>query len=202
MTSQSLGLRERGKADKRARILAAARRRLEMHTYDAMTMADVARDADVAVGTVFSYAATKPELLMMVTAERWRQIAEADRSGDYEGLDAAAHIGAILRPVVDEVADDPSNSMAIARELLFGADGPHRSEVVAIIDGAQREIVDVLTRAGAEPDRAEEAARMVVSGVLIEANRTRRHSDDKHSLAQSVATVIDLTVAGALNAGR
>lgn len=199
MEKPPLSRRERSKADKLARILAAAIRRLGDDSYESMTMAEVARDADVAEGTVFQYASTKAELLMMVTAHRWRQLAEADRSAEYVGLDAAGHIGAILRPVVDEVSAMPINSMAIARELLFGADGAHRSEVLTIIEGAEEQIADVLVDAGAAPDRAEEAARLVVSGVLIEANRTRRHSDDKRSLAASVASVIDLTVTGALH---
>ena len=65
-----MGRREAGKAAKRARILDAAERRLRTQGYDQMTMAEVANDADVAIGTVFSYAATKAELLMMVTAQR------------------------------------------------------------------------------------------------------------------------------------
>ena len=62
------GRREQAKALKRGRILAAAQRRLASQGYEGMTMAQVAHDADVAIGTVFQYAATKPELLMMVAA--------------------------------------------------------------------------------------------------------------------------------------
>ena len=65
------GRRERAKADKRARILAAARALFEERGFERTSMSEVARAADVAQGTVFQYAATKAELLMMVAEALW-----------------------------------------------------------------------------------------------------------------------------------
>ena len=51
--SAALGRRERAKAEKRARILAAARALFEERGFERTSMSEVARAADVAEGTVF-----------------------------------------------------------------------------------------------------------------------------------------------------
>ena len=58
------GLRERQKADRHRRILAAAVTRFRRDGFHAVRMEDVAEDAEVSVGTVYNYARTKGDLLM------------------------------------------------------------------------------------------------------------------------------------------
>lgn len=194
---QILGRRERGKAAKRARILAAARRGIAERGFDAMTMAEVAQEADVAVGTVFQYAATKAELLMMVTAERWRGAVAVggEMPEDKGGL--RAQILALTEPVIEEALVDPDTTMAIARELLFGAEGPHRAAVLELVTGLESHIEAMMTRAGADPKQSSVAARMIVSSVLLETNRTRRQAAEPNSLRERIAAVVELTTAGA-----
>lgn len=60
------GLRERNKEDKLNRIRDAAQSLFEQGGYDATTIRDVAKAADVGLGTVFSYAPTKRELIFLV----------------------------------------------------------------------------------------------------------------------------------------
>jgi AcrR family transcriptional regulator len=56
------GLRERKKAQTRELIAEAARRLFEERGFDAVTVADVAREAEVAEKTVFNYFPTKEDL--------------------------------------------------------------------------------------------------------------------------------------------
>ena len=65
MTAEQ-GRRERSKLQKRARIFTAARTLFAEHGYAEVTTQQIAEHADVAAGTVFRYAATKAELLLMV----------------------------------------------------------------------------------------------------------------------------------------
>ncbi|WP_347349070.1 helix-turn-helix domain-containing protein [Nigerium sp.] len=194
-TLEPLGRRERNKAAKRARILAAARRGLAEHGYDRMTMAQVARDADVAIGTVFQYAATKPELLMMVTADRWAASVPAAIRASESGGDPVAAIRSMLDPVLEESLADPETTMAIARELLFGGPGPHRDAVVAIVAALETAVAGVLRAAGATDD-ADAAARLIVSGGLLEVNRTRTGRASRASVEDRLTALITIALRG------
>jgi AcrR family transcriptional regulator len=60
------GRRERGKLDKRRRILEAAREVFIEHGYDDATTREIAARADVSIGTVFVYAKDKRDLLLQI----------------------------------------------------------------------------------------------------------------------------------------
>lgn len=168
-TPSALGRRERNKAEKRARILAAARTGLAEQGYEKMTMSWVAQTADVATGTVFQYANTKAELLMMVTADRWSAEFPAVLDAARHQADPVGAVLAMLSPLVTASAEEPETTMVVARELLFGAPGEHHDAVLALVDRLEREIADVVSRSSGLA-----AARLIVSGGLVELNRARR----------------------------
>ncbi len=58
--------RERSKADKLRRILAAGQKLFSKHGFDGTTVQQIAEEADVAVGTLFLYISDKSELLLRV----------------------------------------------------------------------------------------------------------------------------------------
>ena len=62
----ALGLRERSKQDKLRRIKQAAREVFLEKGFDDATTREIAQRADVAIGTVFVYAADKRDLLMLI----------------------------------------------------------------------------------------------------------------------------------------
>jgi AcrR family transcriptional regulator len=61
-----ISLREQGKADKRRRIMDAARAEFVEHGYEAATTREIAQRAEVSTGTVFVYAKDKRDLLLQV----------------------------------------------------------------------------------------------------------------------------------------
>ncbi|WP_312718918.1 TetR/AcrR family transcriptional regulator [Mobilicoccus sp.] len=195
-TERPLGRRERNKAEKRARIRDAAARLFSRHGYEGTTMAQVARDADVAIGTVFQYAATKPELLMMVAAERWREVLDAVVTGLAGRDDPIEAILVLVEPVIKTAEAEPDLSMTTARELLFGAQGPHRTEVAEIVAAVEDAVAGLLRRSGAA-DRAQSAARLVVSGALLEINRSRTGRADAASVRERVRDLVEVAVRGA-----
>lgn len=194
--SPALGRRERAKADKRARILGAARELLRENGFERMTVVQVADRADVAVGTVFQYAASKAELLMMVVADEYADTIPAVLRARTGRQAPAARIRQLLEPLATRALQDPDTSAAIARELLFGTEGPHRGEVIELVASLEREIARTLHEdAGAE--RAEAAARLIVAGAILELNRTRTARASRGTVERRLVELVDLAIAGA-----
>lgn len=191
---KAVGRRERSKADKRARILAAARELLARKGYDGMTMADVARHADVAAGTVFQYAATKPELLMMATAERCRAIIPGLLADVAQEPEAGAAILKLLRPFAEASLGDETTALAVARELIFGAQGEQRAAVLELVGDVEAAIAD---RIPGDRPRAEAAARLIVSGSLVELNRARATGEGAAGVEARLVKLVALVLAGA-----
>src|SRR5262245_4759931 len=61
-----LGRRERNKRDKMVRIEQAARRLFSRQGFEATTIRQIAAAADIGLGTFFSYAANKSDLLVLI----------------------------------------------------------------------------------------------------------------------------------------
>lgn len=228
--SAALGRRERAKAEKRARILAAARTLFEERGFERTSMSEVARAADVAEGTVFQYAATKVELLMMVVDALWgaheratttpplSAFAAPDGAGSAPaGGETAARIAELISPLVTAMRRWPELATWVAREILFGADMPHRRRVLDHVDRLEEQIAARLQdgradasgaiaaardgatgTAGEEPGAAATAgARLIVAGVLAELNRSRQRRIDGEDIDEALRQLIDLVVAGA-----
>lgn len=200
--SAAPGRRERAKADKRARILAAALALFEERGFERTSMSEVARLADVAQGTVFQYAATKAELLMMVAEALWGAHEQANtappRSAPAAG-ETAAQIAALISPFVAAMRRWPEPTTWVAREILFGADMPHRQRVLGRVEGLEEQIAARLRddRVGAPGAAAATGARLIVTGVLAELNRSRQGRIDGEDVDVVLRRLIDLVVAGA-----
>lgn len=133
--SMPIGRRERAKRDKRARILAAARELIARHGVSGVTTQQIADRADVAIGTLYLYASTKAELLIMVQNAKFAAAID-------EGLSASSAVGgnevmdgvvALIRPVVACVREQPENGRTYLHELVFGDPAePYRREGLAL----------------------------------------------------------------------
>ena len=66
LTSPPVGRRERNKQQKLDRITAAASQLLAEHGIEDVTTQQIADKADIGTGTLFLYAKTKGELLLLV----------------------------------------------------------------------------------------------------------------------------------------
>ena len=80
MVSTQLGLRERKKQQTRRQIFEAARRLFEKNGFDAVTVAEIAREADVSEVTVFNYFPTKEDLFYYGMQFFEEQLLEAVRT--------------------------------------------------------------------------------------------------------------------------
>lgn len=72
----ALGRREQNKLDKRGRIICAARELFTRKGFEATTSQEIADAAGVAGGTVFTYARTKDDLLILVFHDQMLEVVE------------------------------------------------------------------------------------------------------------------------------
>lgn len=163
--------RERTKRDKRHRIVSAARELFAEHGVGAVTTQQVADRADVAIGTLYLYVATKAELLIMVQNEKF---ATAITDGVHEAALVPADrpvdgVLALVRPVVACVREQVENGRTYLHELVFGdPTEPHRRAGLTLSAQLEEGIAAALVRGSpTDPVQARVLARVVTAIVHI-----------------------------------
>jgi AcrR family transcriptional regulator len=168
VASQPVGRRERNKQDKLDRIIAAASELFAEHGVDEVTTQQIADKADIGTGTLFLYAKTKGELLLLVQNTKYAEALEQGRAdtGTISGvLDAVL---AIIRPIVECNRTQIDNGRTYLREMAFGDPAePRHGEALVIVAQTEEAIASVLRRDErvAEGDAATLAH--VVSAVMF-----------------------------------
>ena len=76
LAAAALGRREQNKLEKRGRIIAAARALFTHKGFEATTAHEIAVAAEVASGTIFTYAKTKEDLLILVFHDEILEVVE------------------------------------------------------------------------------------------------------------------------------
>jgi AcrR family transcriptional regulator len=182
------GRRERAKKDKTERIMTAARELFAEHGVNGVTTQQIAERADVAIGTLYLYASTKAELLIMVQNDKFADAID-------EGLTAAnAVVGqalpepvvALIRPVVACIREQAENGRTYLHELVFGDPAePYRRAGLAHSARLEDGITGLLTR-GESMDAADGAtlARVITAIIHISTTATvYLHRSDEAVLA-------------------
>jgi len=176
--SASLGRRERAKEDKRRRILGAARELFAEHGVSGVTTQQIADRADVAVGTLFLYASTKAELLIMVQNEKFATAIDdglsAAQSAEREGATVQDVVFAVIEPVVRCIREQVENGRTYLHELVFGdPTEPHRREGLTLSSRLEDGLIGVLTRGGTITSaEASTLARVITSVIHVSTTAT------------------------------
>jgi len=166
-----LGRRERSKRDKRERILIAARELFAADGVGGVTTQQIADRADVAIGTLFLYASTKAELLIMVQNEKFAAAIDdglaAIAADATQNADPLESVMAVIRPVVVCAREQIENGRVYLHELVFGDPAePNRREGLARAARLEDGIAHVLARGGALEDADAATLARVVSAII------------------------------------
>jgi AcrR family transcriptional regulator len=168
LASQPVGRRERNKQDKLDRITAAASELFAVHGVDEVTTQQVADKADIGTGTLFLYAKTKGELLLLVQNAHYAEALERGRA-DAEAIPGVLDaVIALVRPIVECNRAQIDNGRTYLREMVFGdPDEPRHGEALAIVAQTEEAIAALLRRDErvAEGDAATLAR--IVSAVMF-----------------------------------
>ncbi|OZC63837.1 TetR family transcriptional regulator [Rhodococcus sp. 06-462-5] len=160
--------RERNKQDKLARITAAASELFLERGVDEVTTQQIAEKADIGTGTLFLYAKTKGELLLLVQNSTYGEALERGRAAVPAIEDTLDAVMAIVRPVVECNRKQVDNGRTYLREIVFGdPEEPHHAVALGLIAETEGEIASILTRDGTvDPQRAALTAH-VVSAIMF-----------------------------------
>jgi AcrR family transcriptional regulator len=120
MAATTEGLRQRKKRQTREAIAHAAMALFAEHGFDAVTVADVARAADVSEKTVFNHFATKEDLVLHGGEERRAALIAAIRTRP-AGTSVVEPFRAATMQFVDRVEHDPVESIVGVPRLVAGS---------------------------------------------------------------------------------
>jgi TetR/AcrR family transcriptional regulator, cholesterol catabolism regulator len=161
------GRRERKKRDTRRRIVEAAQTLFARDGYGAVTTQQIAQAADIGTGTLFRYAGSKAELLIMVMNEELRLGAQQGLGIAERGGTSADAIYGLIEPLVLASLAQPENTSVFQREVLFGADGPYRSQALERIHELEETMVTVLDRCAPDTPSNRRIAEVIFSVVYL-----------------------------------
>jgi AcrR family transcriptional regulator len=164
-----VGRRERNKQVKLERITAAARELFAEHGVDEVTTQQIAEKADIGTGTLFLYAKTKGELLLLVQNSGYVDALEEGRAAAQGIPDALDAVMAIIRPIVECNRVQVDNGRTYLRELVFGdPEEPHHRDALALTIQTEEAIAAVLRRDDrVGSDDAATLARVVSATMFI-----------------------------------
>ena len=129
LASQPVGRRERNKQQKLDRITAAARELFAERGVDEVTTQEIADQADIGAGTLFLYAKTKGELLLLVQNSTYADALAQGTSAAESITDPLDAVMAIIRPVVECNRKQIDNGRTYLREIVFGdPEEPHHRD--------------------------------------------------------------------------
>jgi TetR/AcrR family fatty acid metabolism transcriptional regulator len=152
--------------DKRERILGAAERIFARHGFYAAKVADVAKEAGVADGTIYLYFKNKDDLLISLFERRMQQLNESLRAA-VAGKPPREQLRAFIRTYLQLVHDEPSAAEVLTIELRQSSKFMKEYENPAFADFL-RMLGGIVAAAGLDGEIPAHIAARMIFGVLDE----------------------------------
>ena len=184
----SLGRRERNKLDKLARITAAAGELFAEHGVDDVTTQQIADRADIGTGTLFLYAKTKGELLLLVQNASYADALAEGRAAAAAEPDAFEAVMCVVRPVVECNRKQVDNGRTYLREIVFGdPEEPHHKAALEVTVQTEQAIADILRRVVETDARAAVLAHVASAIMFISMAATINASKTTTEVIEEIA---------------
>lgn len=126
--------RERNKLEKRARIVAAARDLFERNGFVETTTQQIAAAADIGSGTLFLYADSKEDLLVMVFHDEMLETVQRIFAEPPAGETMTERLMAAFNQMADYHARDPELARLLLKELVVPGSPARRSDIDELMD--------------------------------------------------------------------
>lgn len=167
------GLRERQKADRTGRILAAASELFRSQGYDHVRIEDIAAAAEVSAGTCYNYFSTKGDLLLAIVSMEVEEVVEAGRAlVTHPPASAARALGSLIHLYYDHSLHYLSKEMW-RKAMAFSIEAPgtpfsqRYTELDAMLSAQVSALIAALQDRGlARPDLAPAILGQIVFNTL------------------------------------
>ena len=166
--ARPMGRRERNKLDKLERITTAAGELFAERGVDDVTTQEIADRADIGTGTLFLYAKTKGELLLLVQNSMYEAALEEGRAAAAEAAGALDGVLAVLRPVVACNRKQIENGRTYLREMVFGDPRePRHAEALTLTLETQELVAGVIEQKTAATAATASTLAQVISAIMF-----------------------------------
>ena len=151
---KSLGRRELSKQAKLERITAVAKSLFAEKSIAEVTTNEVAKLAEIASGTLFLYAKTKGELLLLAQNDSYRQAHAAGAKAAARETEPVAAILATMKPIIECNREHVENGRTYLQEVVFGAPTEgYRQEALELMAGTERAVAEIAARNAGTTDQ-------------------------------------------------
>lgn len=166
--ARPMGRRERNKLDKLERITAAAGELFAERGVGDVTTQEIADRADIGTGTLFLYAKTKGELLLLVQNSMYETVLEEGRAAAAKADGALDSVLAVLHPVVACNRKQIDNGRTYLREMVFGdPEEPRHAEALTLTLQTQVLVAEVIERETAATADTASTLAQVISAIMF-----------------------------------
>ncbi|BDV31581.1 TetR/AcrR family transcriptional regulator [Microbacterium terricola] len=183
-----MGRRERNKQQKLERIMAAASKLFAERGVDDVTTQQIADAADIGTGTLFLYAKTKGELLLLVQNANYAAALDRGHAAASAAPTAVDAVMAYLRPIIECNRTQVENGRTYLREMVFGDPAePHHAAALEIVARTETSIVDTLTtRHRIDHERAATIARISSAIMYVTLSASTNIAADTEVLFENI----------------
>jgi AcrR family transcriptional regulator len=166
--SKTPSRRERNKQEKLDRITAAATELFAERGVDDVTTQEIADKADIGAGTLFLYAKSKSELLLLVQNSTYADALEQGKAAAEDITNTLDAVMAIVRPVVECNRKQVDNGRTYLREIVFGdPNEPHHRDALVLTVQTEEAIAAVLQRDQRATAQDAAARAHIVSAIMF-----------------------------------
>ena len=192
--SQPAGRRERNKQEKLERITAAASALFATHSINEVTTQQIADAADIGTGTLFLYAKTKGELLLLVQNTNYERALTKGVDAAERTSDAIEALMALVTPIVECNRVHTENGRIYLREMMFGDPGePHHAEALSIVQRTQSAFEDIVLRLTTHNREQAATHAQVVSALLFVSMASAPHDAPTTEILQQIRDQLIVT---------
>ena len=173
-----VGRRERNKQAKLDRITAAASKLFAEHGVDEVTTQQIADEADIGTGTLFLYAKTKGELLLMVQNSSYSDALVRGRAAAEKAADPLGAVMAIVEPVVECNRVQVLNGRTYLREIVFGdPEEPHHRIALDLTMQTEAAMAQAVQRTAGSAAADARTVAHIVSAIMFVSMASAANAD-------------------------